>query len=139
MMTNDTLRKISELKLIGMAHAFPQQVESANALHLSFEERIGLLIDYEVTYRDDRRLQRLLAAAQLREPACMEDIDYESPRGLDRAAMASLALCNWVRGGVNVIVTGATGLGKTWIACALGNQPAGTGSQCEVRARADVA
>ncbi len=122
MMTNDTLRKMNELKLIGMAHAFTQQVESASASHLSFEERIGLLIDHEVTYRDDRRLQRLLAAAKLREPACMEDIEYESRRGLDRASMASLALCNWVRGGVNVIVTGATGLGKTWIACALGNQ-----------------
>ncbi len=71
MMTNDTLRKISELKLIGMAHAFPQQVESANALHLSFEERIGLLIDYEVTYRDDRRLHARPATAWWASPAKM--------------------------------------------------------------------
>lgn len=122
MMTNDTLRKMNELKLFGMAHAFTAQMESAHAAHLSFEERIGLLADHEVTYRDDRRLQRLLSSAKLREQACVEDIDYEARRGLDRATMASLSLCNWVRHGVNVIVTGATGLGKTWIACALGNQ-----------------
>ncbi|HRH77123.1 MAG TPA: ATP-binding protein [Cellvibrionaceae bacterium] len=61
MMTNDTVRKMNELKLFGMAHAFTAQVESANATHLSFEERIGLIIDHEVTYRDDKRLRRLLA------------------------------------------------------------------------------
>lgn len=122
MMTNDTLRKLNELKLFGMAHAFSQQVESAANGHLSFEERVGLMVDHEVTYRDDKRLRRLLANAKLREPACMEDIDYTAKRGLDRAMMSSLALCNWIRHGVNVIVTGATGLGKTWIACALGNQ-----------------
>ena len=122
MMTNDTLRKLNELKLFGMAHAFSQQTESAANGHLSFEERIGLMVDHEVTYRDDKRLRRLLANAKLREPACMEDIDYGAKRGLDRSMMASLAMCNWIRHGVNVIVTGATGLGKTWIACALGNQ-----------------
>jgi DNA replication protein DnaC len=122
MMTNDTLRKMNELKLFGMAHAFTTQVESASAAHLSFEERISLMIDHEVTYRDDRRLQHLLSSAKLREQACVEDIDYEARRGQDRATMASLSLCNWVRHGVDVIVTGATGLGKTWIACALGNQ-----------------
>ena len=122
MMTNDTVRKMNELKLFGMAHAFTAQVESANATHLSFEERIGLIIDHEVTYRDDKRLRRLLAGAKLREQACVEDIDYETRRGLDRAVIASLSLCNWVRHGANVIVTGPTGLGKTWIACALGNQ-----------------
>lgn len=122
MMTNDTLRKLNELKLFGMAHAFSQQIESAATGHLSFEERVGLMVDHEATYRDDKRLRRLLANAKLREPACMEDIDYTAKRGLDRAMMSSLALCNWIRHGVNVIVTGATGLGKTWIACALGNQ-----------------
>jgi DNA replication protein DnaC len=122
MMTHDTLRKMNELKLFGMAHAFTQQMESTHAAHLSFEERVGLLIDHEVAFRDDRRLRRLLTNAKLREAACLEDVNYETRRGLDRSAMASLALCNWIRHGVNVIVTGATGVGKTWIACALGNQ-----------------
>ncbi|MFC7462613.1 IS21-like element helper ATPase IstB [Hydrogenophaga defluvii] len=122
MMTNDTIRKLNELKLFGMAHAFSQQIESAVTGHLSFEERVGLMVDHEVTYRDDKRLRRLLTNAKLREPACMEDIDYGAKRGLERSVMASLALCNWIRHGVNVILTGATGLGKTWIACALGNQ-----------------
>ena len=122
MMTQDTLRKMNELKLFGMAHAFTQQMESTHAVHLSFEERVGLLIDHEVAFRDDRRLRRLLTNAKLREAACLEDVDYETRRGLDRSVMASLALCNWIRHGVNVIVTGATGVGKTWIACALGNQ-----------------
>jgi len=122
MMTNDTIRKFNELKLFGMAHAFTQQIESAATGHLSFEERVGLLVDHEVTYRDDKRLRRLLTSAKLREPACMEDLDHEAKRGLDRSMVASLALCNWIRHGVNVVITGATGLGKTWIACALGNQ-----------------
>jgi len=123
MMTTDTLRKLNELKLYGMAHGFDEQVSSAVAGHLGFEERFGLLVDQEVTFRDDRRLRRLLAAAKLREPgACMEDVNFQVARGLDRSAMASLAVCNWVRHGVDVIVTGATGLGKTWLACALGNQ-----------------
>ena len=122
MMTHDTLRKMNELKLFGMAHAFTQQIESASATHLSFEERVGLLVDHEVAFRDDRRLRRLLTNAKLRESACLEDVDYETRRGLDRSAMASLALCNWIRRGMNVVVTGATGVGKTWIACALGNQ-----------------
>jgi DNA replication protein DnaC len=122
MMTNDTIRKLNELKLFGMAHAFTQQIESAATGHLSFEERVGLLVDHEVTYRDDKRLRRLLGSAKLREPACMEDLDHEAKRGLDRSMVASLALCNWIRHGVNVVITGATGLGKTWIACALGNQ-----------------
>lgn len=122
MMTNETIRKLNELKLFGMAHGFSHQTESATVGHLSFEERIGLLVDHEVTYRDDKRLRRLLANAKLREPACIEDLDYEAKRGLDRSTMASLALCNWIRHGVNVVITGATGLGKTWLACALGNQ-----------------
>jgi DNA replication protein DnaC len=122
MMTSDTLRKLNELKLFGMAQGFDEQISSASAAHLSFEERVGLMVDQEVTFRDNRRLQRLLAAAKLRESACVEDIDYRTSRNLDRAEMASLALCNWVRQGVNLIITGPTGGGKTWLACALGHQ-----------------
>lgn len=122
MLTQDTLRKLNEMKLFGMAHGFEDQMASAAAGHLSFEDRFGLLVDQESSYRDNRRLQRLLQAARLRENACVEDIDYRPARGLDRSEIASLALCNWIRHGINMIVTGPTGGGKTWLACALGNQ-----------------
>lgn len=122
MLTNDTTRKLNELKLFGMARGFENQLGSAAAAHLSFEERFGLLVDQEVTDRENRRLRRLLQAAKLRESACMEDIDYRAGRGLDRSEMASLGQCNWIRRGINMIITGATGGGKTWLGCALGNQ-----------------
>lgn len=122
MMTQDTIRKLNEMKLFGMAHGFENQMASADAMHLSFEERFGLLVDQEATYRDNRRLMGLLRSAKLRENACIEDIDYRAGRGLDRSEVASLALCNWIGHGTNLIITGPTGGGKTWLACALGNQ-----------------
>ncbi len=92
MMTNDTVRKMNELKLFGMAHAFTAQVESANATHLSFEERIGLIIDHEVTYRDDKRLRRLLAGAKLREQAQeYADADVDRPLKLAFEVIESVA------------------------------------------------
>lgn len=122
MLTHDTLRKLNEMKLFGLARGFEEQMASAAAAHLGFEERFSLLVDQELTYRENRRLKRLLQAAKLREAACMEDIDYRPGRGLDRSEMASLTLCNWIRHGINMIVTGPTGGGKTWLGCALGNQ-----------------
>lgn len=123
MMTNDTIRKLNELKLFGMASAVDLQLGNPSMHQLSFEERLGLAVDQEITYRDNRRLQRLLKSAKLRERgACMEDIQFRSDRGLDRAEMASLGLCSWIQRGINLIITGATGNGKTWLACALGNQ-----------------
>ncbi|MDZ7921693.1 IS21-like element helper ATPase IstB [Rhodoferax sp.] len=122
MMTQATTSKLHDMKLFGMAHGFENQLENPQSGKLSFEERFGLLVDQEHTYRDNRRLQRLLKAAKLRETACVEDIDYRAERGLDRAEIASLALCNWIKQGHNLIVTGPTGSGKTWMACALAAQ-----------------
>ena len=122
MMTQVTLRKLHEMKLFGMANGFEEQLSSAASRTLSFEERFGLLVDQESTHRENRRLQRLLKLAKLREAACVEDIDYRASRGLDRAEIASLALGDWIQHGINLIVTGPTGGGKTWLACALGNQ-----------------
>lgn len=122
MMTQVTIGKLHEMKLFGMAKGFEAQLESSQSGMLSFEERFGLLVDQEHTYRDNRRLQRLLKTAKLREAACIEDIDYRADRGLDRSEIASLAHCNWISHGLNLIVTGPTGGGKTWMACALGNQ-----------------
>lgn len=122
MMMQDTIRKLNEMKLFGMVKGFENQMASASAIHLSFEERFGLLVDQEATYRDNRRLMSLLRNAKLRETACVEDIDYRTGRGLDRSEIASLALCDWIGHGINLIITGPTGGGKTWLGCALGNQ-----------------
>ena len=128
MLTQQTLTHLRSLKLDGMARAFEEQITQPVAQKLSFEERFGLLVDRESTWRDTRRLERLLKAARLKYPsACMEDIDVRAARGLDARLLASLASCDWVRGGQSVIATGATGLGKTWIACALGQAAARQG------------
>jgi len=122
MLTQQTITRLRDLKLDGMARAFEEHITQPAAQNLSFEERFGLLVDREAAWRDTRRLERLLKQARLKYPsACMEDIDARSARGLDMRLLATLAGCDWVRGGQSIIATGATGLGKTWIACALGN------------------
>jgi len=116
--TVETLRR---MRLTGMAEALLSQTQQPNSNELSFEERFGLLVDYEWTYRQNRRLSRLLKQARLKVPACLEDIDYQHPRGLDRAVMRPLASCEWLRQHQNVLISGPTGVGKTFIACALAN------------------
>jgi DNA replication protein DnaC len=90
--------------------------------HLSFEERLGLLVDREMTEREDRRLQTRLRQAKLKHSACLEDIDYRHPRGLDKASITQLATCQWIREHLNCLITGPTGVGKTWLACALAHK-----------------
>ena len=90
MLTQQTLEKLRTLKLTGMSDAFEQQQVQPATHDLAFEERFGLLVDRELLYRENRRLERLLKVAKLRVPACVEDIDYRHPRGLERAKMASL-------------------------------------------------
>jgi DNA replication protein DnaC len=89
---------------------------------LTFEERLGLLVDRECTERAERRLTTRLRQAKLRQPACLEDLDYRQPRGLDKSLMTTLATCQWIRDRHNVLITGPTGIGKPWIACALGQK-----------------
>ena len=122
MLTQHTLQKLHTLKLTGMLNAFEQQQSQPDTHDLSFEERLGLLVDREMLYRENKRLERLLRGAKLRVNACIEDIDYRHPRGLDRSRMASLASCDWIGRQFNLCITGATGTGKTWLACAFGNQ-----------------
>ena len=122
MLQQHTLEKLHALKLTGMAAAFEQQLTQPAIEELSFEERFALLLDQEILFRDNRRLARLLKAAKLRVNACVEDIDYRHPRGIDRSFMSSLASCQWVQRHQNLCITGPTGSGKTWLACALGNQ-----------------
>lgn len=122
MLNQHTLTTLRQLKLNGMADAFEEQMLQPAAQSLSFEERLGLLVDREATSRDNRRLKRLLKGARMKYGACVEDIDYRAGRGLDRGQMVSLTTCQWVRNQQNLVLTGATGCGKSWLACALGNQ-----------------
>lgn len=123
MMTHHTLTQLRTLKLDGMARAFEEQLTVTANDSLSFEERLGLLVDREMTWRDSKRMERLLKAARFKSAtACLEDIDYRASRTLDRRLIASLASGDWIRNAQNVILTGKTGCGKTWLACALGHQ-----------------
>lgn len=122
MLIQPTLDTLSRLKLQGMATALSEQMTQSVSHGLSFEERLGLLLDREVLYRENRRLARLLRVAALKERACLEDLDLRARRGLDRSQLASLASCDWIRAGQNVIVHGPTGSGKTFLSCALAHQ-----------------
>jgi DNA replication protein DnaC len=118
--TLDTLRALG---LTGMAQALEEQLQLPDIGALSFEERLGLLVDRELTARDTRRLKTRLRQATLRHSAaCIEDIDHRAARGLDRALMVTLATGQWVRDHPNVLIVGPTGIGKSWIACALAHQ-----------------
>ncbi len=122
MLSHPTLDKLQSLRLRGMYQALTEQLTMPDIGALSFEERLGLLVDRELTERDDRRLTTRLRQAKLRQAACIEDIDYRHPRGLDKSLMMQLVTCQWVREHHNLLMTGPTGIGKTWLACALGQQ-----------------
>ena len=121
MNNQQTLQSLRSLKLAGMADAFIRQLEHPQKQQLSFDERFALLVDSELTHRQNRRLQRLLNIARLRHKACVEEIDYQSKRGLNRSQVVSLINCEWIRMGQNLHITGPTGTGKSWLACAFGN------------------
>lgn len=122
MLNEHTLNALKSLRLTGMALALEEQRTNPAAQGLSFDERFGLLVDCELTWRDNRRLARLLREARLKSSqACVEDVRYGNGRRLDKSMIAQLATCQWIRNHQNLILTGATGCGKTWLACALGN------------------
>ena len=118
MLIQQTVEKLNQMRLKGMAQCYQNQAGQSFS-GLSFEERFGILVDYEYTYRENRRLERLLKEARLKVSACLEDIDYQATRGLDRLVMSSLASCQWILSHQNVLISGPTGIGKTFIACAL--------------------
>jgi len=122
MLNQQTIEKLYTMKLNAMAEAFKEQMNSPDISELAFPERFGLLVDRQWSWREDRRMQRLLKNAKLKINACVEDIDYRSPRGLDKSVIMNLISGDWIRKHQNVIITGATGVGKTFIACALANK-----------------
>ncbi|MHB8182118.1 MAG: IS21-like element helper ATPase IstB [Acidithiobacillus ferrivorans] len=121
MLMQDTIQKLNAMRLIGMARGTQDQLADHEIGSLDFEERLGLLVDQEWTYRENRRLGRLLKEARLRENASLEDVDWREDRGLNRSQIKSLATLKWISESRNVIITGATGTGKTYLACAFGN------------------
>jgi DNA replication protein DnaC len=122
MLTHPTHERLIALGLTGMAKAFEEQRRLPDLEALSFEERIGLLVDREAAERDTKRLTARLKFAALRQNACVEDVDWRTPRGIDRAVFARLVVGDWIDRHENVLITGAAGLGKSWIACALGHK-----------------
>jgi DNA replication protein DnaC len=122
-MMNATLDRLRALRLGAMADAYLVQQQDAVAAGLGFDERLAVLVDAEHLFRSNRALGRRLKEAKLRVPqACLEDLDYGPRRNLDRALVRQLATCRWVEEHHNVLVTGATGVGKTYLACALAQQ-----------------
>ena len=119
MLNQPTLEKLQTMKLHGMAEAFRAQLETTDASQLSFEERFAMLVDQQWLWKENRALSRRLRAAKLKERGVIEDIDYQHPRGLDRKLMRTLASSEWVRQHQNLLLIGPTGIGKTWLGCAL--------------------
>jgi DNA replication protein DnaC len=119
MFLHPTLDKLKALKLEGMLAAYSDQVSLPECQSLSFEERLGLLVDREMSVRESKKLALRLARASLRQEVAIEDLDLRTPRRLDRAQMLALSSCEWVRRHENCIVTGPTGVGKSFVCCAL--------------------
>ena len=122
MMHHPTLDKLKQLKLTGMLRALQEQESIPDIRTMPFEERFGLIVDRELTEKDNRRMQTRLRLAKLKQNAAFEDIDFKTARGLDRSLIIKLADCEWVKEHLNVLITGATGLGKTYLACALAHK-----------------
>jgi DNA replication protein DnaC len=119
MLINPIINHLQELRLYAMAKALKEQLENTMITALSFEERLGLLVEKEVTSRENKRLSARLKRAKLQQSACLEDIDYQARRNLDKSFMATLSECQWVASHHNILIVGPTGTGKSFLACAL--------------------
>lgn len=119
MLIHPTIDKLNSMRLTGMAKGFRAQLENPEIHNLSFEDRLALIVDMEFMEREKRQLTTRLKSARLRQNAAIEDLDTRAGRGIDRALLASLSTCQWVKKRHNLLITGATGVGKTWLSCAL--------------------
>jgi DNA replication protein DnaC len=118
MLLHPTLEKLTTLRFTGMVAALDEQMQMSSLDDMSFEERLGILLDREIAVRQTRRMNTRLRKAKLRQDSCIEDIDFRHPRGLDKSLVLRLAGCEWIKERNNVIITGPTGVGKTYLACA---------------------
>ena len=122
MLVNPILDKLQTLRFFGMLSAFEEQNQMPDIDQLGFDERFGLLVDREMTERENRRFKTRLRKAKLRQQACVEDVDFRHPRGLDKSLFMQLAACQWIKETHNVLIIGPTGVGKTYLACALAHK-----------------
>ena len=122
MLIHPTVERLRALGLAAMADAFIEMQNAPDAAELTREDWLGLLVDREATSRENKRLARRLREARLRQSAVVEDVDLHAPRGLDRSLFHKLATCEWIRDHHHLVVVGPTGIGKSWLACALGPQ-----------------
>lgn len=121
-MLEPTIEKLTAMKLFGMAQGLKEQINKAAYNDLSFEERLGILVDKEQLHRENRRLKILSSKAHFRHSnACFEDTDFRTKRGIAKEYILKLSQNDWIRNNQNVIIVGSTGAGKTYLACALGN------------------
>lgn len=119
MLVQPTIEKLHTLRLLGMVKALEQQLKDPDIHTLSFEDRLGLLIDTEATERESKRIASRLKAAKPKQQACIEDIKTNPACGVDKSMLRQLALCHWIRDHRNVLISGPTGIGKTYLACSL--------------------
>jgi len=119
MLREQTFEKLHALKLHGMARALEEQLANPDSASLGFEERLGMLVEAQWLWRENKATKSRLRKAALKMPASIEDINYRHPRQLERATMRSLATCDWIRQHHNITISGASGIGKTYICCAL--------------------
>jgi DNA replication protein DnaC len=134
MLTEPTLDKLRAMRLEGMVASLVEQHKNADVIKLSFDERLGMLVDAEWIHRENKRLERALREAKLKMgQACVEDIDYPARRELDKAVVRQLATCRWVTEHQSILITGMTGTGKTYVACALAQQACRKGSRAIYR------